>query len=48
MKKKFKKGLVLMCIVAILSAPFFSACGKKGPPKPPVEKSGEQNRKSFK
>jgi len=48
MKKIFKKGLVLMCFVAILLAPLISACGKKAPPKPPVEKSGEQNRKSFK
>jgi predicted small lipoprotein YifL len=42
MKTIFKKGLVLMCFVAILLAPFISGCGKKGPPKPPTEKSGEQ------
>jgi len=42
MKKIFKKSLVLMCGVAILLAPFISACGKKAPPKPPMEKSGEQ------
>jgi predicted small lipoprotein YifL len=48
MKKKCKKGLVLMCVVAILMAPFISACGKKAPPKPPVEKSGEQTPKTIK
>ena len=42
MKKIFKKSLVLMCVVAILLVPFISACGKKAPPKPPVEKSGEK------
>jgi len=42
MKKILKKSLVLICVVAILLAPFISACGKKGPPKPPMEKSGEQ------
>jgi hypothetical protein len=45
MKKIFKKGLVLICFVAILLAPFISACGKKAPPKPPTKKSGEQNIK---
>jgi predicted small lipoprotein YifL len=48
MKKICKKGLVLMCVVVILMAPFISACGKKAPPKQPTEKSGEQNKKSFK
>jgi predicted small lipoprotein YifL len=43
MKKYFKKGLVLICLVAILVPPFISACGKKAPPKPPMEKSGDQN-----
>ena len=42
MKKILKKSLVLMCVVAILLAPFISACGKKALPKPPMEKSGEQ------
>jgi predicted small lipoprotein YifL len=42
MKKRFKKGFVLICFVAILLAPFISACGKKALPKPPAEKSGEQ------
>jgi len=45
MKKIFKKVLVLICFVAILLAPFISACGKKGPPKPPVKNSGDQNIK---
>jgi hypothetical protein len=48
MKKICKKGLVLMCVAVILMAPFISACGKKAPPKPPTEKSGEQNKKSDK
>jgi predicted small lipoprotein YifL len=42
MKKYFKKGFVLICVVAVLLVPFMSACGKKAPPKPPTEKSGEQ------
>ena len=42
MKKILKKGLVLICFVAILLMPFISACGKKGPPRPPTEKSGEK------
>jgi len=42
MKKILKKGLVLICFVAILLAPFISACGKKAPPRPPAEKTGEQ------
>jgi predicted small lipoprotein YifL len=46
MKKYFKKGFVLICVVAVLLVPFMSACGKKAPPKPPTEKSGEQNIKS--
>jgi hypothetical protein len=39
MKKYFKKGFVLICVVAVLLVPFMSACGKKAPPKPPT---GEQ------
>jgi hypothetical protein len=39
MKKYFKKGFVLFCAVALLLATFFSACGKKAPPKPPIKKS---------
>jgi predicted small lipoprotein YifL len=46
MKKYFKKGFVLICVVAVFLVPFMSACGKKAPPKPPTEKSGEQNIKS--
>jgi len=42
MKKILKKGLVLICFVTILLMPFISACGKKGPPRPPTEKSGEK------
>jgi len=45
MKKYFKKGFVLICVVAVLLVPFMSACGKKAlpkPPKPSTEKSGEQ------
>jgi predicted small lipoprotein YifL len=42
MKKFFKKGFVLICFVAVLLAPFISACGKKAPPRPPAEKSVEQ------
>jgi len=42
MKKHFKKGFVLICVVAVLLVPFMSACGKKAPPKPPTEKSGEK------
>ncbi len=42
MKKYIKKGFVLICVVAVLLTPFMSACGKKAPPKPPTEKSGEQ------
>jgi hypothetical protein len=45
MKKFCKKGLVLMCGVVMLLVPLFSSCGKKAPPKPPTEKSGEQNIK---
>jgi hypothetical protein len=48
MNKYFKKGLVLFCSVAILLATFFSACGKKAPPKPPVKQSGEQSTKNLK
>jgi hypothetical protein len=48
MKKVCKKGLVLMCVVAILMTPFISACGIKAPPKPPVEKSGEQTPNTIK
>jgi predicted small lipoprotein YifL len=47
MKKICKKGLVLMCAVVILMAPFISACGKKAPPKPPTEKTGEQIQKAV-
>jgi hypothetical protein len=39
MGKFFKKGFILFCSVAILLAPFFSACGKKAPPKPPIKKT---------
>jgi predicted small lipoprotein YifL len=42
MKKKLKKGFVLICFIAILLAPFISACGKKAPPRPPAKESGEQ------
>jgi hypothetical protein len=42
MKKYFKKGLVLLCCVAILLATFLSACGKKAPPKPPVKQPEQQ------
>jgi len=45
MKFFLKKGLVLICFVAILLMPFISACGKKGPPKPPVKESGGQTIK---
>ena len=45
MKKIYKKGIVLLCVVAILLMPLISACGKKAPPKPPKEKSGEQRQK---
>jgi len=45
MKKFFKKSLVLMCSVAILLGPVVSGCGKKAPPKPPTQVSGEQNTK---
>ena len=45
MKKIIKKGLVLICFVAILLAPFISACGKKAPPRPPAKESGDQNIK---
>jgi hypothetical protein len=48
MKKYFKKSLVLFCSVAILLGMFFSACGKKAPPRPPVKKSGEQGTKNLK
>ena len=48
MKKIFKKGLVLMCVAVILMAPFISACGKKAPPKPPTEKTGEQTPNTIK
>jgi predicted small lipoprotein YifL len=48
MEKICKKGLVLMCVAVILMAPFISACGKKAPPKPPTEKSGEQIHKKLK
>ncbi len=44
MSKFFKKGVVFICFVAMLLAPLISACGKKGPPKPPTEKSGEQTQ----
>jgi predicted small lipoprotein YifL len=47
MKKICKKGLVLMCVVVILMAPFISACGKKAPPKPPTEKTGEKIHKTV-
>jgi len=47
MKKICKKGLVLMCVVVILMAPFISACGRKAPPKPPTEKTGEQIQKAI-
>jgi hypothetical protein len=42
MKLKFKKGLVFICFFAMLLVPLMSACGRKAPPKPPTEKSGEQ------
>jgi predicted small lipoprotein YifL len=42
MKIKFKKGFAFICFFAILLVTLISACGKKAPPKPPVEKSGEQ------
>jgi len=42
MKKILKKGLVLICVVGMLLMPVISACGKKAPPRPPAEKSGEQ------
>jgi len=45
MKKFFKKSLVLICSVAILLGPVVSGCGKKAPPKPPTQVSGEQNTK---
>jgi hypothetical protein len=45
MKNKIKKGFVLICLTAILLAPFISACGKKAPPKPPTKESGDQNIK---
>jgi predicted small lipoprotein YifL len=48
MKKICKKGLVFMCVVAILLVPFISACGKKAPPKPPVKNSGEQTPNTIK
>jgi hypothetical protein len=48
MKEKFKKGFVLICFIAILVAPFISACGKKAPPRPPEKESGDQNIKSLK
>ena len=38
--------LAAIPVVAILLAPFISACGKKAPPRPSTEKSGEQNIKS--
>ena len=47
MKKYFKKGFVLICAVAVLLTPFMSACGKKAPPKPPTEKSGEQTSNTL-
>jgi len=45
MKKILKKGLVLICFIAILLAPLLSACGKKAPPRPPVKESGDQTIK---
>jgi len=36
MIKRIKKGLVLHFVIVILIGFNFSACGKKGPPMPPV------------
>jgi predicted small lipoprotein YifL len=48
MKRYFKKGLVLLCSVAILLATFFSACGKKALPVPPVKKPVKQETEKRK
>jgi len=47
MEKIFKKGIVPICLIAVLLVPLISACGKKAPPKSPVRESGEQVPKSF-
>jgi hypothetical protein len=48
MKKYIKKGLVLLCSIAILQVTFLSACGKKAPPKPPVKKSEKLEKEKKK
>jgi predicted small lipoprotein YifL len=38
METKFsKKYIIWICLLLILASFNFSACGKKGPPRPPVQ-----------
>ena len=48
MGKFFKKSFILLCSIAILLAPFFSACGIKAPPKPPIKKSEKLEKEKRK
>jgi hypothetical protein len=48
MGRFFKKGVILLCFLAILLVPFFSACGKKAPPRPPVKKSEKMEKEKRK
>ena len=45
MTMMFKKNLILICSVVVLLAFFLSGCGKKGPPRPPVKETVDQNIK---
>jgi len=45
MTKMFKKSLVLICSIVILLSFVLSGCGKKGPPRPPVKETVDQNIK---
>jgi len=47
MTKMFKKSLILTCSVVVLLALFLSGCGKKGPPRPPVKETVDQNIKGH-